>query len=732
MRSTPLRHRSTSREIAIGCAVALVIALASAGCRPETSMPDGDAATDAVQRPDGDAWTPPDGFDAGLDGASPDVVAPRWPCPMDWVPFARGGCGPAVLLCGPEGGALAGACDGIEVRRPRALDPGDGGTVTSFFVQPDGGIGGGWNAPSQRTDAGTACPEGIPSRPDGTCGAVLREDCPAGSGALPDGTCTATDDSVCPAGPFADPGPDATGAIVVRVTADADPTIADGSVLHPFATIAAAVAHAGPGGWVLVGRGRFAEAITAGHDVHVLGLCAAQTTLAAAGTETTLLANAHARVDLRGLTVGGAAGAITVEAGAQLSLSNVRVLDAIGFGVLVTDSGSAIVARDVLVQGTRAVLGGAAGVGVRVRSGGYFVGQRLAYLSNHGGMVVRDPGSTANLLNVLVSDSLQRFDGTDAAGLGAFAGGRVRGHGVVISSSRGFGVVAENTGSQIDLVDSTVQGSLPLSDAAPGVGVQARMGASITLTRVVATGNRAAGVSSNGAGTSMVIADTSVTDTLPTITGVAGHGLEAVGGAALRADRTVVASATEVAVFVSTGASATLGDVLVIGTRASIQGFGLGVVVGTDAHLDAQRLAVTHVSGAGIATVRPGAALPGMGGALTARHLFVRFVHEGPVQFARSGSPLPTGSPVAYGLSSTSSSSLHASYAVIADGTIGLFDRASMLSLENAVITGQQLGVALASAAATSQPTFYDVVFLGNSADGPTVDPMLPEPFSTP
>ncbi len=55
-----------------------------------------------------------------------------------------------------------------------------------------------------------------------------------------------------------------------------------------------------------------------------------------------------------------------------------------------------------------------------------------------------------------------------------------------------------------------------------------------------------------------------------------------------------------------------------------------------------------------------------------------------------------------------------------------------MLSLENAVITGQQLGVALASAAATSQPTFYDVVFLGNSADGPTVDPMLPEPFSTP
>ncbi|MEI8259782.1 MAG: hypothetical protein WCJ30_29305, partial [Deltaproteobacteria bacterium] len=141
---------------------------------------------------------------------------------------------------------------------------------------------------------------------------------------------------------------------------------------------------------------------------------------------------------------------------------------------------------------------------------------------------------------------------------------------------------------------------------------------------------------------------------------------------------------------------------------------------------------VTHVSGAGIARVSTGAALPGLGGALAVRHVFVQHVHGGSVQFARSGPPVPTGAAVAYGLGSTAGSSLHASFAVVADGTIGLFDRASMLTLENAVITGQQLGVALASTAATSQPTFYDVVFLGNSADGPTVDPTLPEPFSTP
>lgn len=726
------RRRVFVPEVVLRRVVVAAIVLAMSGCRHDASVSDADASTDAARPADGDARIVPDSLDAPMDSGTADVTAPRWECPLDWVPFARGGCGPAVILCGPEGGALAVACNGLDVHRPRTLVGSDGGAVTSFFVQSDGGLGGGWNAPAPGSDAGRECPDGIPGQPDGTCGAVVRTDCPAGTGALPDGTCTATDDSVCPGGAFADPGPEATGAQVVHVTAGADAASADGSLAHPFATLAAAIAHAVPGAWVLVGHGSFPEAVTAARDVHVLGRCAVQTILAATGSDPTFRATAHARVDLRGVTIGGAGGAVTVDTGAQLTLSSTRVLAALGHGVLVTDTASVVSARDVLVEGTRAVLGGEAGVGVSVRAGASLVGARVAYVSNHGGLVVQDPGSSASLLDVLVHDSLQRFDGADAAGIAAFAGGRVMARRIVISSSRGFGVVADQAGSEIDLIDAAVTDSLPLSSEAPGAGVQARSGAGITLMRTVVTGNRGVGVSSSGLGSSVQVTDSSVTDTLPTIAGIRGYGLEAIGGAALRADRTVVTRATEAGVFIGTGATATLGDVLVSATRPSIQGFGLGVVSGAGTRIDAQRLAVTHVRGVGLAAVSTGTTLPGMGGVFNARHVFVRNVQEGYVQLARYGPPAPTGTAVAYGLSSTSGSSGHVSFAVLADGVIGLFDRSAMLSLENAVITGQQLGAALGSTAATSQPTFYDVVFLGNDADGPSVDTTLPEPFSMP
>ena len=130
-------------------AIALFVAFASsvAGCTGDRMQSDADAASDTSPFPDGDVFFDSIAIDA-TDGSLTDVVAPRWNCPPEWVPFERGGCGPAVLLCVPGGGAMTGACETIDVMRPRVVGGTDGGAPgVSFFVQSDGGIGGGWNAP---------------------------------------------------------------------------------------------------------------------------------------------------------------------------------------------------------------------------------------------------------------------------------------------------------------------------------------------------------------------------------------------------------------------------------------------------------------------------------------------------------------------------------------------------------------------------------------------------------
>ena len=78
------------------------------------------------------------------DATIPARSAGRWTCPAGWVVGEHGGCGPAVLLCVPGGGAGQGACDGVDVSRPAMIALPDGGAVRGFYRLPDGGIGGAW------------------------------------------------------------------------------------------------------------------------------------------------------------------------------------------------------------------------------------------------------------------------------------------------------------------------------------------------------------------------------------------------------------------------------------------------------------------------------------------------------------------------------------------------------------------------------------------------------------
>src|SRR5690242_14511989 len=109
----------------------------------------------------------------GLAGCSDDgaPALAHWTCPAGWVETDRGGCGPAVILCGPRGGARPGACDGLDLTH---ADPTRGG----FALAPDGTITGAWPEGDGTIEAPPAadwmpdlgsdpCAPGWVARPDG-------------------------------------------------------------------------------------------------------------------------------------------------------------------------------------------------------------------------------------------------------------------------------------------------------------------------------------------------------------------------------------------------------------------------------------------------------------------------------------------------------------------------------------------------------------------------------------
>lgn len=84
------------------------------------------------------------------------VASPSWVCPPSSVATPTGGCGPAAVLCAPDGGAARGACERGDAGGP-------------FRALPDGGLTGAWREPEQpggapargwRPDAGMGAPAG--------------------------------------------------------------------------------------------------------------------------------------------------------------------------------------------------------------------------------------------------------------------------------------------------------------------------------------------------------------------------------------------------------------------------------------------------------------------------------------------------------------------------------------------------------------------------------------------
>ncbi len=563
--------------------------------------------------------------------ASSDI--PRWSCPAGWVPYAHGGCGPAVLLCATGGGAAAGACANVDLSRGTNVTDADGGQGTTFYRAPDGAIAGGWPTPGApggpptrdwipdggadppwRTgwmpDAGVAvCPMGWTRTMDGACDPVIRTDCASGTAALPGGMCTHTGVADCAPGEYVDPGAEAVGSTVVRVRSGADPVGADGSVARPYATIGAGLVAAGAGGWVLVAAGTYTESIEIDRGAHIVGVCPARTIVVGPAGAPVVAAIGDA--DVRGLTARGGLLGVSASGAVRATVRNVVVERALGIGLLADGTRAMLEATDVRVVDTQVFDGTAPGRGFQIQDGGAMTLRRTEFVGNHevGGWVT-GRGSRLTMEDSIVRDTQRDRNLMWGDGVYVSGGGVATLLRVVARHNRRSGLTVEGAGSQAHVDGFVVDDTLPLGDDSAGVGINVGEGGSLDGTGVIASHNWQAGVSVRGPRAQATLTASVFRDNLVNRSGRGAGAAVVLAGRLTLSNVLVLSNDAAGLVAAGDGSSLQVRDSVVRDTRpmgSMTEGFGLRCEAG--AILQAQRVLLDGNALFGAAAVGIGARL---------------------------------------------------------------------------------------------------------------------------
>lgn len=407
-----------------------------------------------------------------------------WTCPAQWVPHAIGGCGPAVLLCRPDGGAAPGVCDRLDLTHPHSVGDRDSGTGTTFYWLPDGGIGGGW--PESLPDTSTVAAGGNTPSADWAPDAGIPS-CPAPWRRLDDGTCESVFPDNCrPNQQYPDMGDIPVGTTVLHVQSGTTVTPATGSSAAPFPTITAALAAARGATWIRVGAGRYEENVTVSQSVRLVG-CRQSVTWVGTGDPMvpTITVVAPGVLDLRYISVSNVA---IVDSHA--SMTGVVVTGSLNVGVVVHGFSASLTVIDSVIQAN-------SGVGLAAEQGAAISAERVLIDANHvAGM------RAASLARIEARDVI--VTNTQGYGVQSSGGGVISLTGALIGQNAIAGVVSISFNessfarSRVNISQSVIRATRLASPFNIGVGVWADEGGEVSISRVLVLGNSVAGIFARG------------------------------------------------------------------------------------------------------------------------------------------------------------------------------------------------------------------------------------------
>ncbi len=300
---------------------------------------------------------------------------------------------------------------------------------------------------------------------------------------------------------------------------------------------------------------------------------------------------------------------IDVEGGAALTATGCTIRGNRDAGLVATGAGTEVTLVDAQVLDTAPSADGTGGSGVAIQDGATLSATGCTVQGNSDiGVFATGARTTVELVDDLILDTLPSPDGTGGRGIGVESGAGLTATGCTVQGNTEVGVLARDEGTTIDLVETTIRDTLALPDGTAGIGLQVGFGAMATADRCTIQGNRMVGVSAWSGGTAVDLVDTEVLDTAQSVDGMYGEGISVQGGATLTASGCTVGENTEIGVLaVGAGTTVDLTHTQVRATqRGRETGFGLGVTAQLEARIRADHTGISDTEGPGVYVVQGG------------------------------------------------------------------------------------------------------------------------------
>jgi hypothetical protein len=493
--------------------------------------------------------------------------------------------------CGDDGVSADGSVDAAEEDAGIAIAPpdipwlADGVPPIAFTPCPDG-----WR--EVETGGVTTCdpyPEAGPM------------ECPSGEAHFPGEPGCAPIGEPCPSGDYADSLP--ADSPVVYVRADAPATGAMGTIDAPYATLGAVPWLSLAGTTVALAKGSYEGTMALSPTTRVVGACVAETILTGAATPATAVvatrsAGEAAYVGNLAIVAPPQAGVLTRH-DQSLELEGVLVERAEAFAIGVSEVGSSVSARSLVVRGMGPDDLGRYGRAVWVESGARFEGSRLLFEDNREVAAFSTGGELVLSDVVLRATREQAADGTKGMGIAVQEGARLEATRLLVEGNLTAGVYI--SGSDATISDAVVRGTREEARTrADGRGIGVQDGASLEASRLLVDDNRGIGI---GIWMSEMVASDLV------VRGTRGHATDGRGGRGIGVEEGSRFEASELLVddnrdvsLLAFASDVLVTDAVVRGTRerASDGGGGNGVDVENEARLEANRLLVDDNRSIGI------------------------------------------------------------------------------------------------------------------------------------
>ena len=439
-------------------------------------------------------------------------------------------------------------------------------------------------------------------------------DCAPGTAAVPTSGCRSVDPvGGCGEGPWGNVEA-LDGDVYVDLAYDGGDS--DGTRERPWTLIGYALSEVQDGGRVVLAAGEYDSGILFSKSFELVGRCASMVSIMGVRSgdfgATVLEAKGAVDIAVSDVRVAGPGMGAVIQGGATANLDRVWLTGSLGVGLLVTDPGTTVTVREVLIEAMETFSDGSFGMGIQASSGATLNLYQGAILDGRQtAVVVADPNTTVHMEDILVARTKSLPNGTHGEGVQVTGGAQLSLLDVVIAETRDEGLLMRDSGTQVTGSRVVVANTQPIEAVTSGVGIAVNIGAALSLEDSAVIGNRNIGLYVIDPGATASVTSSLFAHQMPAGDGSGGVGFHVEAGGVLTGESVTVAHNLEFGVYArGYGTSVDLSDSLITRTSPDPEGeLGWGVQLIDGATVTLTGCALLENTGLSAIADKPGSVL---------------------------------------------------------------------------------------------------------------------------